>query len=258
MVSADGQEESSDYMLEEDERAYSKITCYGERIEDLDKWLAERKQGRYEGCQQAHILTTDVNGQAKDREIARRLSLHRRGMLGYEYMKTEKLLSIASARLMTIEVETVDDSSVRNRLIDLIRASHDAAGPFKILELPPEIREWIYKLVVLPEDGTIESIDARLPRVPNSLRVNKQIQREVGDIFFAEVKMVLPCEIQATKGSDGTLENVRLEFPSDTRKWIDLIGVEWLSRIPACLLVDFYSNTRQFKVYRISAVKEIR
>ncbi|CAK4034157.1 Hypothetical predicted protein [Lecanosticta acicola] len=78
-------------------------------------------------------------------------------------------------------------------------SSSSDSGKCKLLELPAELRNDIYRLVLVPEDDAAVDIDANGYDRPGLLSTCKQIYYEARKIFYAENKfMFLVAGFDAT------------------------------------------------------------
>ena len=200
------------------------------------------KERRYQlDCNRFQIRIANVNYATATgmTELERRLQKHLNGTLRYEYMATAKLQSIASARDIDVTYDTAINEPGRIQLIQLIKDSDDAAGPFKLLQLPPELRAVIFGYVVLSEYETSYSPGPVLPDFPPLLFVNRQLRREAGEIFMQSRQIVLPCTVNVDASQESALEttDVKISAPQETLEWLRMAGLDLLPRIRSCLLV---------------------
>lgn len=200
------------------------------------------KERRYlQDCNRLQIFVTDVNYRTDTgmKELERRLQSHLCGTLRYEYMTTSKLQSIASAREFNFRSSTALDEPARRQLIQLIKDSDAAAGPFKLLQLPPELRAEIFSYVVLSEYETSYSPGPVLPDFPPLLFVNRQLRKEAGAIYMQARQIVLPCTVndaESKASANGSVE-VQISAREATLEWLRMAGVDLLPQIRSCLMV---------------------
>ena len=162
------------------------------KYEPID--LVDKERRYLKTCNRFQILVADVNYHTDSgiKQLERRLQKHLSGTLPYRHMTTEKLLSIATARGIVVPHEPRIESG-RLQLILLLQDSDYAAGPFKLLALPPELRAEIFSLVVLSEYETSYSPGPVLPDFPPLLFVNRQVRREAGRSLCSRAKSFCPA-----------------------------------------------------------------
>lgn len=201
------------------------------------------KERRYlQDCNRLQILVTDVNYRTNTgmKELERRLRKCLSGTLRYDYMTAEKLRSIAAARDIDVYSDAAESRLGRVQLIQRLRDSDVAAGPFKLLQLPAELRAEIFSYVVLSEYKTSYSPGPVLPDFPPLLFVNQQIRREAGEIFMKARPILLPCtaNINSFRASSLESKEIRISAPEGTLDWLRIAGLDLLPQISSCLLAD--------------------